>query len=338
GGCVDGKAVINSGPAQIQIVDLSSGDATYVNARAESVVIDRTRSRLIFAVPSTTMVRQFDIETGKESLIFRGRKDRLPTMGGFGHSSIAISPDSCWLAIATIAEQDKQSSWHDRFEVNVIALSKGASFQKRLLGIFDGTTTITGAGDHIAGPHLLWTDPSTLMMATPAKVPDQQPGIRAVGNQRIQVVSVNAATLKRTTICEVPASSWSPWFGNQLWRRADSQLMIRGIDTNYRIDVSEQEAVPDRSLSALFSTSGDKHRPMLLAVKHRLAKKVNRQEIFVSPDGKQAVWLAPVNNRHFGVVNVPKNLSWSDGGKPKKIATGQWTSSPMIWLRESDLE
>ena len=341
-GVLNGNVVIrSSGNARVDFVNLKSGKKISSKSPGESIQLDATRNCVFFCVPGTTLVKRFAPATLEEVTVFSGIKDRPANLAGFGHGGVALSPDGKILAVATLAEKGEQDKlWHDRFVVHLVDVG-GELRRRRVKRVFRGATMMTGGGDYLEAPAMLWDEDGGLLVAsTVSEVGTVVIGGRG-GDEKAHVWSVDPQTLKTELMCEAPGAVRVGITGpTRFAQRSDGVLQLHTAAGLFRIDLEKKQSHLDKSLSKHFALSGEQYQPRLTSKKRRLAKRVNLWDVSVSPDGEQAIWRVPVydNPTAWSWTSAPKQLFHSlAGAEGVKIGVQQFDSSGTLWLRQSDL-
>ena len=210
----------------------------------------------------------------------------------------------------------------------------------------------TGGGNHVYAPAMHWVDRDRLLIAAPPKREGQDGIVIAHDKWLTELFEVNVKTGEVRTVCKLPFPGFSMMtrFDPDFWRRSDNALMMRSKQFgDHRIEVRDGKSVSDRHLSTQYEFRGDIYKPQLWAGDDQLAAKVNVWDVSVSPDGRQIVWMVPVQQNQYGWTHAEKSFFFhSEKTGTVKIEQGRFDLAksrpthpvqyrPVLWLTDEDL-
>lgn len=319
--------------AKINRIDVSTGKVlTISTSGVETLLVNPHRDSVIFSTAYLFGIRQYDFDSKTTTELLKG-----PSHGGGGlaahiHNRIALSPDGSKLATATYSGKPDPLSMEYELKIDIVDLDAKPPKARTVPGTFVGGNVMTGGGDHAYAPAIHWQDIDTLFVVAPPERRESQAvagqaGLGGVGPISVglsvradglvisntsgaslnisskpptQLYQVDVKTLRATVVCDLtlPVSTSMARFDPEFWQRSDGEFMIRsGSLGDHRIDLVNKQVFPDRHLSPNYDFRGDIYRPQLWSGTEQLAAAVSNRDVSVSPDGKQIVWMVPVNNQ-----------------------------------------
>lgn len=322
----------------IERVELANSKERTLIVGSPELIMDSPRSDYFFTAPEgENVVYRYDVAAGRRDVLVDRSEVRPNLLGGLRKPKVAISPDSRHVATATYHDGNARP----RFAVEVFEIDSALKAQPKLSHLVRGELLMTGAGSPVAGPAMVWTDASTLLLLVP-KSPPEIDGVEidvvlelASGENSHSLMKLDIETEALESLFDLRVrETRTPFKGPHLWKSVDEQGQPCIMVGEHEIDLQNGLARSTNRLAGHYRLQGDGRLPSLWYKDIELAAKVTGEFVSVSPDGQQVVWFVPVNpNNVLGYASLqsPQVLnhhSPSTGVTP--LATGEFSSSRFV--------
>ncbi|MBT5018675.1 hypothetical protein N9153_00900 [Planctomicrobium sp.] len=280
------------------------------------ITLNEHRNEIVIMPYMSESVRRYGLTDKKMEAIFQ--PDPSPPIPGRSNHTMALSPDGQQLALVTHSPKKRFDSL-TRFRVDIVDLAAEGTPSKLLTNEAYGKFALSGSGEHIVGPPIVWKDEETvvLLVSKPPKPLNPQGDVIPFGNSHTQsqskLVTFNITTGKESEICkaEMPEDMRIfRAFDHQLWRRADGEVILSSKDgSDSRIDFSQKKLVKDSRLSQHYEfRRSPNFVGTLLYHGAVLAEGVKATDLSIAPDGRAVVWLEAQQQNGFPNPNAERLL------------------------------
>ena len=358
-GIHDGMLFAGGARGAIELIQMKDGQRKEIVKYRNVLHLDPQRGVAIVIDPSGIRIQRYDFDgelTGEVKL-----RDKRPSFFGTVHQRVCVSPDGQQIVAATSAPDAEERLDGTRFQLQVIDFEKKLTRTVPLKESLSGRLAMTGGGDHYVAPPLILLSDQKILTVVPQRAEsnavDGVVQLFSLENQGFTLISIDLKSGEITKIATREASETvfgMTVFEHDFWIRSDGELMLRSRNAgDFRVDFTHRKLVPDRRISKHYELKGDIGKPSLWFGGQRLAEQVLLDDVSISPDGQQVVWLTHVDRR-------PQNLAWASAEKTMNYhspATGKHelltsrfrslqrgiradnpiTNPPFFWIEEKDL-
>ena len=294
-------------------VDIETGEKRQIIKHQDVVKFNEHRAELLLLTSMGGRLQRYNLSDEKLELL--AQADPNHSVFGTKHHRVVLSPDG--QKVAFVSHSPRHEISHDvRFRLDVIDLATEVTESKHLTHEIYGKIALTGGGDHIVGPPIVWKDERTVVLLTEKAVKP----LNGLGDTIVldsfptqsRILAYDVESGEETEICKhksIGDLHNMRVFDHHLWRRSDGAIMLSANDgSDFRIDFEKGSLVHDSRLSPHYEFRRTRYSGTLLYHGQVLAEGLNPTEVSLAPDGRAIVWVELTGRIAGNIADIERSL------------------------------